>query len=60
MGVQIVDCPVCGADVRIGIPQGSSVERVHETAERSSAEGTKVRPLSCPDDHDFAVEFTIG
>lgn len=60
MGVETVACPFCSAEVRIGIPQGSTVESVSEGAEMESSGQTKVRPLSCPDGHEFSVEFTIG
>jgi hypothetical protein len=60
MGVETVSCPTCGAEVRIGIPRGSEVLRVEAGAEKRATDGTKVRPLTCPDGHEFAVAFTIG
>jgi hypothetical protein len=60
MGVEDVDCPICGATVRVGLPRESDVERVKDGSRKSTAEDSKVRPLSCPEGHEFSVTFTVG
>ena len=60
MGVDIVHCPACDAEVRIGLPKGSEIRSVKPEAERATTDETKIRPLSCPEEHRFAVEFTVG
>lgn len=56
MGIEVIACPTCGAEVRFGVPLGGSVLGVTETppddgrrseddgpdAEESSEEGTEV------------------
>ena len=60
MGVETVPCPTCDAEVRIGLPRGSEVQTIKSEPERETAAGTKTRPLTCPNEHDFAVTFTVS
>lgn len=60
MGVETVECPTCGEPVRFGLPQGSEIQTVTADARTDTEEGTKTRPLSCPKDHAFAVQFTVS
>jgi hypothetical protein len=60
MAVETVACPTCGADVRIGIPKGSEVLRIEAEAEKRASDQEKVRPLTCPEGHEFSVAFSIG
>lgn len=60
MGVETVACPTCGEPVRLGLPRGSEIQTVTSDPRKETGDGTKTRPLSCPEDHAFAVEFTIS
>ena len=59
MGVEIVECPTCGESVRFGLPRGSEIRTVSSEARRDTGGETKIRPLTCPEAHTFAVEFTV-
>ena len=59
MGVEHVSCPTCDAAVRVGLPKGSTITAVKSSPERETTSEAKTRPLTCPNDHDFAVRFTI-
>lgn len=60
MPVRELACPVCGTDVTMGLPLGTTVETV--TDERRPVpddEGRKRRTLACPEGHEFAVVFAV-
>ena len=59
MGVEIVDCPVCGQEARVGIPHGSELLGVSETGEHRTTEESKTRLITCSAGHGVWVEFTI-
>ena len=59
MGVEIVDCPVCGQDARVGIPRESELLAVSETGEHRTTDESKTRLVTCPEGHGFWVQFTI-
>jgi hypothetical protein len=60
MGVEDVECPTCGGTLRIGLPRGSDVVAVEGESRKATTEDSKVRPLSCPEGHEFSVTFTVG
>lgn len=58
-----IDCPRCGETALLGIPRDASLEDVTTETNRSVStdvhDGTKTRKVSCPDDHQIYVTFTV-
>ncbi|MFB6109940.1 MAG: hypothetical protein ABEJ60_03585 [Halodesulfurarchaeum sp.] len=59
MGIEIVDCPVCGREVTVGVPRGSEVRSVDETGQHHTTDECKSRQVGCPAGHDFWVQFAV-
>ena len=56
--IRTLECPVCGSAVRMGLPNGATVESISTEAEPVGEEPSrKVRQLACDDDHEFYVTF---
>jgi len=58
VGITELQCPECGADVSMGLPNDAVVKSVTATDDpEASGQRQKVRPLSCPNGHEFFVRF---
>lgn len=57
MGITELQCPECGADVSMGLPNDAVVQSVTATDCEASGERQKVRLLACPNGHEFFVRF---
>ena len=60
MGVEEIECPTCGETVRVGLPRKSEISGLETGARTETAADRKVRPLTCPDGHEFSVAFTVN
>ncbi|WP_084509905.1 transcriptional regulator Brz [Haloplanus natans] len=58
MPITELQCPRCGANVKIGLPRSATVKSI-STTERPepAAESLKVRSLCCGNGHEFYVMF---
>lgn len=61
MPVRDIRCPVCGVETKMGLPRDATVKGVFESEDATKDDGdaTKMRRLSCPKDHVFAVLFEV-
>ena len=75
MPVCEIRCPSCGAESKMGLPRDATVTAVRESEEDRDIAGsdqkgirdtdthsqdTKLRRISCPNGHVFAVVFTVS
>ncbi|MFW6017610.1 MAG: transcriptional regulator Brz [Halapricum sp.] len=60
MGIRQLRCPECGADASMGLPRDSTVHGISadESAEPEASD-RKVRPIACPNGHEFYVTFSF-
>ncbi|XGI82850.1 transcriptional regulator [Halorutilales archaeon Cl-col2-1] len=65
MPVRDIRCPICGVNVKMGLPWDATVKGVFETDYENEesrgrrSQGGKLRRLSCPNDHVFGVIFEV-
>ncbi|MDY6774745.1 MAG: transcriptional regulator [Halobacteria archaeon] len=65
MPVRDIRCPVCGVEVRMGLPRDATVKGVFESDDETEDDAAnrdgsrKLRRLSCSNDHVFGVLFEV-
>ncbi|MGM0372722.1 MAG: hypothetical protein ACQEQJ_09520, partial [Halobacteriota archaeon] len=47
MGVEFVQCPSCGSEIRVGVPRDSEILEVTLDGKPTSTAETKTRLLTC-------------
>jgi len=58
MGVASLQCPECGASVKMGLPMNATVKSITTTDRpEPDDEREKVRRNTCENGHEFSVHF---
>ncbi len=58
--IRTLGCPVCEDEVRMGIPDGATIQSIStEPREEPEDPGKKVREIACEAEHHFFVFFEM-